>query len=376
MDGFKSIEIQKYRGVNHLAIEDLSRVNIFLGHNNSGKSTILESLMLLMGMSNPDIVQRVNSFRTRNLFSNFNDVRYIFHNLDFSQAPEIQAQQFDGISRDLKMNLTYIFDEKENLAQPQIPTSETKVFLNTLEMNFSISSEKETKSYRSSVTFHQGAVTRKTIAEGYLEKNSASFLSADLMANNTANDLAELIKRKKKDVVLERLVKFDDRINAIETIGNEIFIGFEGMGELLPLGMTGDGLRRYLSIVASSANPTNNIILIDEIDNGLHYSAYKKLWESIFALATDTNKQVFVTTHSQETLYQLYQMLEENAQYQESFRLYTTEQTLKKDHKLINTIMKHSRMLVKTRSNLEVLCYERPFLIIVEGIIFFTKFMN
>ena len=332
MDGFKSIEIQKYRGVNHLAIEDLSRVNIFLGHNNSGKSTILESLMLLMGMSNPDIVQRVNSFRTRNLFSNFNDVRYIFHNLDFSQAPVIQAQQFDGIGRNLKMNLTYIFDEKENLAQPQIPTSETKVFLNTLEMNFSISSEKETKSYRSSVTFHQGAVTRKTIAEGYLEKNSASFLSADLMANNTANDLAELIKRKKKDVVLERLVKFDDRINAIETIGNEIFIGFEGMGELLPIGMTGDGLRRYLSIVASSANTTNNIILIDEIDNGLHYSAYKKLWESIFALATDTNKQVFITTHSQETLYQLYQMLEENPQYQDAFRLYTIEQTLKKDH--------------------------------------------
>jgi predicted ATPase len=199
-------------------------------------------------------------------------------------------------------------------------------------MNFSISSEEETKSYRSSVTFHQGAVTRKTIAEGYLEKNSASFLSADLMANNTANDLAELIKRKKKDVVLERLVKFDERINAIETIGNEIFIGFEGMGELLPIGMTGDGLRRYLSIVASSANTTNNIILIDEIDNGLHYSAYKKLWESIFALATDTNKQVFITTHSQETLYQLYQMLEENPQYQDAFRLYTIEQTLKKDH--------------------------------------------
>lgn len=152
------------------------------------------------------------------------------------------------------------------------------------------------------------------------------------MANNTANDLAELIKRKKKDVVLERLVKFDDRINAIETIGLEIFIGFEGMGELLPIGMTGDGLRRYLSIVASSANTTNNIILIDEIDNGLHYSAYKKLWESIFALATDTNKQVFITTHSQETLYQLYQMLEENPQYQDAFRLYTIEQTLKKDH--------------------------------------------
>ena len=332
MDGIKSIEIQKFRGLNHLVVDDFARVNIFLGHNNSGKSTILEALMLLMGMSNPDIVQRINSFRTRNMFSGVNDIRYIFHNLDINNIPEIHAEQFDGIGRNLKMNLTYTFDEQAQATQSQIPTSETKVFLNTLDMNFSISTEETTTCYRSSVTFNQGAVTRKTIAEGYLEKNSASFLSADLLANNIANDLAELIKRKKKDLLLERLAKFDHRINAIETIGLDVFIGFEGMNELLPIGMTGDGLRRYLSIVASSANPINNIILIDEIDNGLHYSAYKKLWESIFALASDTNKQVFITTHSQETLYQLYQMLEENSQYQESFRLYTIEQTLKKDH--------------------------------------------
>ena len=76
--------------------------------------------------------------------------------------------------------------------------------------------------------------------------------------------------------------------------------------------MQGDGLRRYLNIVAASANPMNNILLIDEIENGLHYSAYKKLWEAIFALATTTNKQVFVTTHSKETLSHLNEMLEEH----------------------------------------------------------------
>lgn len=200
-------------------------------------------------------------------------------------------------------------------------------------MNFDVASGERTDSYRSVITFNnQGVVSNRDYAKGYLEKNSASFLSADLMTSNLASDLAELIKRKKKDLILERLRKFDDRINAIEVIGHEVFIGFDGMAELLPLNITGDGLRRYLSIVASSANPTNNIVLIDEIDNGLHYSAYKKLWESIFALAVDTNKQVFITTHSQETLLQLCQMLEDNAPYQDAFRLYTIEQTPKKDH--------------------------------------------
>ncbi|MBQ3768671.1 MAG: ATP-binding protein, partial [Prevotella sp.] len=87
---------------------------------------------------------------------------------------------------------------------------------------------------------------------------------------------------------------------------------------------------RYLNIVAGSANPMNTAILIDEIDNGLHYSAYKKLWEAIFALATTTNKQVFVTTHSKETLYYLNEMLEEIPDYQKELRLYTIERTLKK----------------------------------------------
>jgi len=58
------------------------------------------------------------------------------------------------------MSLTYTYDEQaqDPIGQYQIPTSETKVFLNTLEMNFCILSEEITASYCSSVTFNQGAV--------------------------------------------------------------------------------------------------------------------------------------------------------------------------------------------------------------------------
>ncbi|MBQ2498337.1 MAG: AAA family ATPase, partial [Prevotella sp.] len=41
MDGFKNIEIKNFRGIESLEIKDLSRVNVFLGQNNSGKSTVL-----------------------------------------------------------------------------------------------------------------------------------------------------------------------------------------------------------------------------------------------------------------------------------------------------------------------------------------------
>jgi AAA15 family ATPase/GTPase len=330
MDGLKNIEIKNFRGIDSLKIDDFSRVNVFLGQNSSGKTTILECLMLLIGMSNADLPQNLNAIRTRT-FSSYSELLYLFRNLNINEKPEIQSELFDESKRHLMLDLTYIFDEKAqtNLSNGQIPTSETKTFLNTLKMSFEI----DGKNFESYTTFNKnGFVSNRKQAEHYLEKNSVAFLSADLAAGNPANDLVELAKHKKKDVVTERLKMFDSRINTLEILNNVAYVGLDGIDQLMTVNMLGDGLRRFLNIVAASANPINNIILIDEIDNGLHYSAYKKLWEAIFALATETNKQVFVTTHSKETLYKLNEMLEEHSEYQESLRLYTIANTLKKGH--------------------------------------------
>ena len=183
------------------------------------------------------------------------------------------------------------------------------------------------------MTFNQGSIiTNRKLAEGYVEKQFVSLITADLLVGSLVNDLSELFKRKQKDLIVERLAMFNKSIYTIDILNNDVYIGFEGLNELLPLGMTGDGLRRYLNIVAASANPMTNIILIDEIDNGLHYSAYKKLWEAIFALATATNKQVFITTHSKETLYCLNEMLGDHPEYQQEMRLYTIAKTLNNGH--------------------------------------------
>ena len=329
MDGFKNLEIKNFRGIEHLTIDDFARVNVFLGQNSSGKSSVLECLLLSMGMSNPDLPQMVNSIRSRS-YSGFADLTYMFHHLDLKLKPEISAELFDNSKRHLSLDLTYIFDEKSqpDLQNGQIPTSETKTFLNTLKMLFDVESGQQKNTYECSLTVNQqGLISNKKLAEGYLEKNSVALLPADLAAGNPAKDLVELAKRRLKDVVTERLKNFDSRITTLEILNNVAYVGLEGVDQLLAVNMQGDGMRRYLNIVAASANPMNNILLIDEIDNGLHYSAYKKLWEAIFALAVSTNKQVFVTTHSKETLYRLNEMLEEHSEYQDALRLYTIENT-------------------------------------------------
>ena len=76
MDVFKNIEISNFRGIDHLRIDDFARVNVFLGQNSSGKSSVLECLLLMMGMSNPDLPQTINSIRSRNYSSFAENVQH------------------------------------------------------------------------------------------------------------------------------------------------------------------------------------------------------------------------------------------------------------------------------------------------------------
>ena len=336
MDGFKNIEIKNFRGIDHLKIDDFSRVNVIVGQNGSGKSTLLEALLLLAGMSNPDLPLSLNKSRTRNFrIAYLQETRYQFHNLNLNNVPEFTSLQFDGVTRHLKMRLSYTESEDDGIYSIDEPIvfSDTMRTPNTIEMLFDITNNQKTKHFRSSLFVNQSDIpSRQEPAKEYVEKNYAVLFSSDLLSSNLGNDLSELFKRKQKDLLLKYLQKFDIRINAIEILNNDVYIGFEDVKEMLPVSMSGDGLRRFLNIVAGSANPSNTMILIDEIDNGLHYSAYKKLWEAIFALATTTNKQVFVTTHSKETLSQLNEMLEEHPEYQPEMRLYTLAKTPIKGH--------------------------------------------
>ncbi|MCR4918938.1 MAG: AAA family ATPase, partial [Prevotella sp.] len=222
MDGFKNIEIKNFRGIDHLKIDDFSRVNILLGQNSSGKSSVLECLLLMMGMSNPDLPHTINSIRSRN-YSGFADLTYIFHRLDLKTKPEISSELFDSTKRHLSLDLTYVFDgqSQAGLQNGQIPTSETKTFLNTLKMLFDVEFGQQKNTYECTLTANQqGLISNKKLAEGYLEKNSVAFLPADLAAGNPANDLVELAKRRLKDTVTEQLRHFDSRITTLEILNN------------------------------------------------------------------------------------------------------------------------------------------------------------
>ncbi len=57
-----------------------------------------------------------------------------------------------------------------------------------------------------------------------------------------------------------------------------------------------------------SQKEVTNVILIDEIDNGLHYSIKPMIWDLIFKIAVDFNIQFFITTHDEEFFCSLFDL--------------------------------------------------------------------
>ena len=89
----------------------------------------------------------------------------------------------------------------------------------------------------------------------------------------------------------------DLRLNSIG-----LLIGDIGLNNLIPVNLMGGGTARFLSIALAMLDSKNGIVLIDEIDNGLHYSVQQTIWKAVLAWSEQLNVQVFATTHSIECI--------------------------------------------------------------------------
>ncbi len=76
---------------------------------------------------------------------------------------------------------------------------------------------------------------------------------------------------------------------------------------MIPVPYMGEGIGRLLSILLAIANARGGVALIDEIENGLHYSVQKQVWQAIAHAARQNDVQVFATTHSYECINAAYE---------------------------------------------------------------------
>jgi len=135
---------------------------------------------------------------------------------------------------------------------------------------------------------------------------STTFIPSGFKVTN--KDLAQEYDKVQLSNIEEKALKafqiIDNTIEKIKTISigePTIFIKQNGK-DYLPISLFGDAINKIGNLILQVLNNPNGTILIDEIENGIHYSNQEQLWKYIFELAETFNVQIFATTHSLEMI--------------------------------------------------------------------------
>jgi len=114
--------------------------------------------------------------------------------------------------------------------------------------------------------------------------------------------LEAALVRKKSDGIIDALREIEPSLQDIRLGTGKIYADITDMERLAPINIMGDGIIKILAILVTILNMEDGILLIDEIENGLHYTALVSLWKAIFKMAREGNVQLFIATHSYECI--------------------------------------------------------------------------
>jgi hypothetical protein len=309
---FQSITVRNFRCFRNLAIDRVAKVNLIVGKNNVGKTALLEALFLLLGPDNPDLPMRLNVLRGLQWFEAIPEEAWgwLFLNKHTEDAIELSSC-LDGNKRHLRISLS------EPLAAPLPNVANGKSSRAFGSATTAIGARELVLEYAE--TGREPVVSRASfVAEGEglrvkLSRPSVSGLplgifltSAFHFAQENAERFSKLQEINREQEVLERLQVLEPRLRRLVVSapgpGVSVMQGDLGIGRMVPLPLMGDGIGRLLSYLLAMASARKGTVLIDEIENGLHYSVHRKTWKAIADFADRFDAQVFATTHCDECL--------------------------------------------------------------------------
>ena len=79
----------------------------------------------------------------------------------------------------------------------------------------------------------------------------------------------------------------------------------KGLKDRVPIGSMGDGIWRMLGLALSVVQSGNGILLVDEIDTGLHHTVMEDMWRFLYGCAKRYNVQIIAATHSWDCYHSL-----------------------------------------------------------------------
>jgi predicted ATP-dependent endonuclease of OLD family len=314
-----SIHIQGFKGFKDTKIEPLRRVNLIVGGQNSGKTSLLEAVYAspshwipsALNCSDEEVEKQY--LNEKNFYDNY---------LTFESNAE-------GATR------AYQFDER--LAHSNL---------------------RQTPFIRAEKWFKTVGIKKLLVTA---LPNSPEDAKLSIVSSKVSDDeivsLYEALTRNEKEEELITLLRIvDSRLHSIRVLSPEgedkylkILHANLGLGRMVPFSILGEGFNRLVYIFASLITTDAKIVVIDELENGIHYSALPTVWQGIANIARELDIQLFITTHSYECIQAATKVFEATP---EDFQIIRLERT--EDNNIDAILINDEKLKTVLSSNWEI----------------------
>jgi len=320
-----SLNIKKFRSLEDFQVTKLGRVNLIVGKNNSGKSSVLEALRIYAGNANQALLEKIaqshdeKHFLDQNLSEGLDaslPYEELFTGREFpiDECPisigELESDNALKIYHAYTVEKDYVVtDEQGNKETIKRPVSMTQVDLKKFSQLVGEGLLIKKKDNAATIDFNKISAEFKRFIT-LPDSLSCSFIPTQLIAmNELANDWDSIALTEAEETVKEAmkiiLPEFENLIfvndssygesKAVRRIAK---VKIKSLPRPVPLNSLGDGMLRILQLVLKLFSAKGGFLLIDEFENGLHYSVQEKVWSLLFELSEKLDIQIFATTHS------------------------------------------------------------------------------
>ena len=297
---FTYIKIKNFRCFEDFEVSGFKRVNLLVGNNNSGKTSLLEALFL---SSQPGYLA---------LFLDINHIRGIrFHVLNDSMASFFETFFFQGNIENI-IQISHDSFQEELHASISPHYSPTGIF-SGLDGRYRFRGKEEIATVIYDIPKSKEAIVNNlryrpnmsiplSFKGPEFDKADCQFIGSFVPLWEVANDdFLKIQENNQLSLIISILQKINKDIRSVFITP----LGFKcdtGLPVSLQMEALGEGVQRIFQILTRIIKCQNGIVFIDEIENGLHPTSQVFLWKAIFEFAEKFNVQVFATTHSWDCL--------------------------------------------------------------------------
>lgn len=314
------LDIENFRAFKKLTMPELARINLISGKNNAGKTALLESIQLHVSEFSHEalhnILEEREEFFTKSVSrENLTPLKHFFygHKINPDNSRLTISSNLDTHTLDIGRSFLVKDGESYSRQFEQLPFEEAMLMADEDDETVSVllfsshSSPKELAPLFDNGQLDMNLRRRMRMSKDFIPVNFVP--SNGINMQSLANLWDRISLTSLEDHVLAGLQIIEPRITGITFVqsgragSNRIpVVKLSHVDEPVTLRSLGDGMSRIFHIILSLVNSEDGILLIDEFENGLHWSVQKSIWKVIFELSKKHNIQIFATSHSNDCI--------------------------------------------------------------------------